>query len=233
MAVWKNLRGTLGSLFRLGFTGPGLKDESGELAVRDEADAAYEAVRVALVKVYGDDIELNAGAAGAGADRKMTIRRPSTGMANDITVVMPSGNPTPGQVLSVASFGSNIVVLQYTTIAGGPTNILGTDSTTLAHGDTSPVAMFTKPANAIVAKVRVIPDTPFNGTPQLSIGIAGETSKYMASNQNDLTAAAGTVFEVDLGLPPTGGTEDLIATYSAGGASAGSARILVDYVVPS
>lgn len=233
MAVWKNLRGTLGSLFGLGLTGPQLKDESGELAVRDAADADYEALRTLLVKVFGDDIELNAGAAGSGADRKMTIRRPSSGMANDITVVLPAGNPTPGQVLSVQSFGSNIVVLEYTTVAGGPTNILGTDSTTLANGDTSPVAMFTKPANAIVAKVRVIPDTPFNGTPQLSIGIAGQTSKYMASNQNDLTAAAGTVFEVDLGLPPTGGTEDLIATYSAGGASAGSARILVDYVVPS
>lgn len=233
MAVWKNLRGTLGNLFGLGLSGPAIKNESGELAVRDAEDTDYAAVRTALVKVYGDDIQLNAGAAGSGSDWIMTLRRPSTGMASNLVIVMPPGNPTPGQVLSVASFSSGVVVLQYTTVSGGPTNIVGVDSTTLAFGSTSPLAMFTKPANAIVSKVRVIPDESFDGTPGLSIGITGQTSKYMASNQNDLTAAAGTVFEVDLGLPPTGGTEDLIATYSAGGASAGSARILVDYVVPS
>ena len=55
----------------------------------------------------------------------------------------------------------------------------------------------------------------------------------MGSGQVDLTAAAGTIFEVDPGLTANGSTEDLIATYAAGSASAGAARILVDYVIPS
>ena len=67
----------------------------------------------------------------------------------------------------------------------------------------------------------------------MSIGISGTTSKYMGSTQVDLTAAAATVFEVEPGLAAVGATENLIATYSAGSASAGAARILVDYVIPS
>jgi hypothetical protein len=93
--------------------------------------------------------------------------------------------------------------------------------------------MFTLPSGAVITAVRVVVDTPFNGAPSLSVGITGTTSKYMSSTQVDLTADAKTVFEVEPGEPAPGGAENLIATYAAGGATAGSARILVDYVIPS
>ena len=93
--------------------------------------------------------------------------------------------------------------------------------------------MFTLPASNIIPWAQVVIDTPFDGSPSLSVGISGETSKYLSSTQVDLTAAAGTVFEVSPGLPAPGGSEALIATYAAGGATQGSARILIAYMLPS
>lgn len=93
------------------------------------------------------------------------------------------------------------------------------------------MSLFSTAATDILSKVQVVIDTPFNGTPSLSIGVTGTTSKYMGTTDVDLTAATGTVFEVHPGLPAAG-VEALIATYTAGGASAGAARILVTRVSP-
>lgn len=232
MGVFKDLLGTVRTAFQIGIGGPRLKNNSGTLEVRNAADSAYDTVRALLFSTYGNDFELNAGATSAGADWKYTIRRPSTGMTHDITVVMPSEDPAAGQALTVASFTANVITLEWTTVAGGTDKVV-VDTTTIGFGASSPVAMFTKPANAVVLYEKVIIDTPFDGTPSLSIGISGTTSKYMPSTALDLTAAAGTVFDFEPGLPAEAGTEAMIATYSAGGAGAGSARILTSYVIPS
>lgn len=224
--------GTLFSKFQLGLGGPNVKNESGDVAARNAADNAYAAVRAALVKIFGNDIELNAGATGTGADWKMTLRRPSSGMTHDLTIVMPSGDPAPGQALTVASFSGNVVTLQYTTVAGGSDKIV-VDTTSIAFGSSSPLSMFTLPAGAVVVDVTVIIDTAFNGTPSLSVGVSGQASKYLSSTQVDLTAAAGTSFSISPNVAANGSTEALIATYAAGGATTGAARILVSYVIPS
>ena len=232
MGVFKDLLGTVRSSFQIGLGGPRLKNNAGALEGKNAADAAYTAIAASLFKTYGNDFELNSGAAGAGADWKFTVRRPSTGMTHDLTVIYPSGDPTAGQALTVASFSSNIITLQWTTVAAGNDKEM-VDSTTLAFGAASPLAMFTLPANAVVTLVQVIVDTAFNGTPSLSIGISGTTSKYVPSTAVDLTAAATTVFEYIPGLTADGSTNAIIATYAAGGASAGSARLLVFYTIPA
>lgn len=228
-----DLLGTVYTRIRLGLAGPYVKAESGHVAARNSADDAYANVRALMAQIYGDDIELNAGAADSGDDRKMTLRRPSTGMARAITVVMPSGDPAPGQALTVNTFdsGTGVVVLHYATVAGGEDKVV-VDTTTLGFGSSSPVAMYTKPADAVILKTQIIVDTAFDGTATVSIGIGGDTAKYMASSHSNLGAAAGTVFEVVPGLPGSG-SEALIATYAAGGATAGSARILSYYAIPS
>lgn len=233
MPIFKDIIGTIYDKFQIGFTGPNVKNGSGgRLDVRNTADSAYAAVAALLFQTYGNDFELNAGAASAGADWKMTLRRPSTGMTHDLILVMPSGDPAPGQALTVASFSSDTITLEWTTVASG-TDKPVYDTTTLAFGSTSPLSMFTKPANAIVVCVKVIIDTPFDGTPSLSVGISGTASKYLPSTAVDLTAAAGTIFDYEPGVAAVGSTEALIATYSGGGATAGSARIIVCYVIPS
>lgn len=236
MGVFKDLLGTTASYFRIGLAGPRLKANGANLELRNANDSAAVNLLVATLNAAGinttaDEIVLNSDGA-SGADRKFTLRRPPTGMSADIVVVFPGADPSPGQALTVASFAGGVITLQYSTVAGGTDKVI-TDTTTLGFGASSPLAMFTLPANAIVTSVKAVVDTAFNGTPSLSVGISGTTSKYMGAGQVDLTAAAGTVFEVDPGLASVGSTENLIATYAAGSASAGSARILVDYVIPS
>jgi hypothetical protein len=91
--------------------------------------------------------------------------------------------------------------------------------------------MFTTGAGDILDELEVVIDAPFTGSPTMSVGIAGTTSKYLGSTDVDLTAPAGTIFKVHPGLPAAGG-ESLITTYAAGGATAGSARIIVHFATP-
>lgn len=228
---FSNLMGTTKSLFQLGKGGPQIKANSGAVEARNAADSAYVTIRAALAEIFGDDIVLNAGGAGSGADWKLTHRRSSTGQTEDLTVVWPGPSPATGQALTVASIAAGVITLQWSSIATGADQVK-VDTTTLAFGSASPVAMFTLPIGAVVLDVEVIIDTAFDGTPSLSIGVTGTTSKYMGATEVDLTSAAGTSWHVKPNLVADGTTNALIATYAAGGASAGSARILVRYVIP-
>jgi hypothetical protein len=232
--VWEDLIGTSLGKLELGIGGPFVKNDSGTVASRNAADSAYAAMHAALFATFGNDFELNTGAAGSGADWKFTFRRPSSGMTGAVVLVMPPDvAPTPNQALTVASVSSGVITLQWSTVAAG-TDKLVVDTTSLVFGSTSPVTMFTLPQNAIVEWVEVIVDTAFDGSPSLSAGISGTTAKFMPSTALDLTAAAKTRFKYHPNEPAdSGGTEAIIATYSAGGASVGAARILVAYVIPS
>lgn len=229
MAVqWiSDLAGTALSYFRIGLSGVRLKNSSGNLLVRNPGDSADAEVTASKVKVSGDLMELNSDAAAAGADWKYTLQRPTSGMTAAVTLTFPPNDGTAGQVM--VTDGSGNMTFES---AGNTAPCQTTDVTALAFGTASPVAMFTKPDEATISEIRVIIDTAFDGTPSMSVGIAGTTSKYMASTQVDLTAAAATVFVVHPGLPAAA-DEDLIITYSAGGAAAGAARIEVDYAVPN
>lgn len=228
MGVFKDLLGTLNAKFQLGIGGLQIKSASGKIRARNAADAADVPVVGSVIAASGDALQLNEDAAGSGADWLYTIQRPSSGMGAPVTLTLPVDDGSPSQVLQTDGSG----VLSWITVAAGTDKVV-TDTTNLTFGTTSPLALFTLPANAVVEAVRVIVDTAFNGTPSLSIGVSGTTSKYMSSTQVDLTAAATTVFEVTPGLTASGSTEALIATYAAGSASAGAARIEVDYVIPS
>lgn len=233
MAKFSNTIGTVLDRFQIGIGGPIIKRVLGVIQFRNAADNGHADIEAALVKVFGDSIELNAGAAGSGADWAMTLSRPDTGMTEDIDVVLPPGPPSPGQVLRVAGYADGVVTLEYATTEAGASNMVLIDETALAFGSGSSEALLTKPANGLIEKVKVIVDTPFNGTPTVSIGVSGTTSKYAAASHIDLTAPAGTIFELDAGEASTVGTEAIIATYSAGGASAGAARIQLIYGIPS
>lgn len=225
-----DLAGTALNFFQIGIGAAALrlKAVSGKIRARNPGDTADVPLVGSVLAASGDDIQLNEDAAGSGADWLYTLRRPSSGMSGPVVLTLPPDNGSPSQVLSTDGSG----VLSWITVAGGNDKPV-VDTTTLAFGASSPLAMFTLPANAVVRKVSVVIDTAFNGAPSLSVGITGQTSKYLGSTQVDLTAAAGTVFEVDPGVAPSGSPENLIATYAAGGATQGSARILVEYVIPS
>lgn len=226
--IWKNLFGTTKAFFRLGFAGPRLKDSGGNLAIRNAADSADANLTAGKLSATGNDIELNSDAAGSGADWLYTLRRPSSGMSAAVVLTLPPDDGSPNQVLQTDGSGT----LSWAT-ASDTSACTTRNTTSLAFGSSSTVSMFTLPANAVIDKVTTIIDTAFDGAPTMSVGISGSVSKYVPSTEVDLTAAAKTQFDIYPAEPASGSTEALIITYSAGGASAGAARVIVDYSIPA
>lgn len=225
MSIFSDLLGTTKAYFKIGTAGVRLKNNSGDLVVRNTGDTADAAVTISKVNVSGDVIEINSDAAGSGADYKYTIQRPASGMGAAVILTLPVDDGTPNQVLQTDGNG----VLSWASAASTASSDK-VDTTLLAYGTASPVAMFNTGASDIITRIEIVVDTPFNGTPGLSIGVSGTTSKYLSTSDVDLTTAG--VYAVHPGLT-AGGAEALIATYSAGGASAGSARLLVYYATPA
>lgn len=225
-SIWLDLVGTLKDHIRIGFAGVRLKNSSANLLVRNAADSADAELTASKVKVSGEILEINSDAAGAGADWKFTIQRSAAGMTAAVVLTLPVDDGTPSQVLATDGSGN----LSWASAASTASSEK-IDTTSLAFDSTSPVAMFTTGAGDIIDSIEVVIDTPFDGTPSLSIGIAGTVSKYMAATELDLTAAALTSFIVHPGLGAQG-AEALIASYVAGSATVGAARILVHRATP-
>lgn len=228
MSLFSDLIGTTKAYFKIGGTaGVRLKNSSGALLVRNTGDSADAAVTVSKLNVSGDIVDINSDAAGAGADWKYTLQRPTSGMAAAVTLTLPVDDGTASQVLSTDGNG----VLSWA--SSGSTALADKlDTTALAFGTASPVAMFSTGAADIIDLVEVVIDTAFDGTPTMSVGVAGTTSKYMGTTDVDLTAAAATIFEVHPGLAAAG-AEALIITYAAGGATVGAARVIIHYASPA
>lgn len=224
-----DLIGTSAGYIKLALTGVRLKNVSGNLAVRNSGDTADAEVTASKVNISGNDLVINSDAAGSGADWSITLARPTSGMTASYTFTYPVNDGSPNQVLQTDGSGNT----SWVDGSGSTADKIGVDSTALAFGSSATVAMFTLPANAVILAIEVVIDTAFNGTPSMSVGISGTTSKYMASTQVGLTEVAETVFKVHPAKAPVGTTEDLIISYTAGGASAGAARVLTYYVIPS
>lgn len=223
-----DLKGTSNPSLQIEKGGTKLKNNAQSLQVRNAADTADAELTSSKVNISGEDLVLNSDAAGTGNDWRMTIRRALTGMAAHLTWVFPASYGSAGQVLGTDGNGNITLVT-----IGGSADKVGVDTTTIAFNSTSPVTAFTLPANAVVSTVDVIIDTAFNGTPSLSVGITGTTSKYMGSNEVDLKDSAGSRWTSTPNNAPVGTTESIIITYAAGGATAGSARVLVSYFIPA
>ena len=221
--------GTLLTKFQIGIGGVNLKNNSGNLLVRNSADNADAALTASQLNNSGDVIVINSDASGSAADWSVTFGRPSSGMTGNTAFRLPPNNGTAAFVLQTDGSGNTSWIAN-----AGATNQGVTDTTALVFGSTSPIAMFTLPANASIKAVRVIVDTAFNGTPSISVGIAGTTSKYVASTQVDLLDVAGAkIYEIYPNTIPVNNAENLIITYAANGATVGAARVQVDYVIPS
>lgn len=230
MAIFMDLKGTSQSTFQLGKGGPKLKNNSGVFEARNAADSSYVDLVASVLKAASDSIQLNSDAAGAGADWVMTLARPASGMTGAVTYTLPAA-PTNGYVLQTDGSGNLSWVAPSTPAAS---NIVLTDSTTIGFGASSPVSLFTLPANAVVHKVQVIVDTPYtDAAATLDVGISGTPAKYQANAQNDLAGTAKDVYESTPGEQPVGTTEALIGTLSAGTSSAGSVRVIVHYSNPA
>lgn len=226
MGLWADLFGTTKTAFQIAIGGVRLKNSSANLLVRNSADSADSNITAAKVSISGEILEVNSDAAGSGADWKYTIQRPTSGMGAAVVLTLPVDDGTASQVLSTDGSG----VLSWVS-AGSTAASEKIDTTSLAFGTSSPVAMFTDGAADIIERIQIIVDTAFNGTaPTVTIGISGTTSKYSGTGDVDLKTVG--VYEIHPGIAAAG-AEALIATYVADSSSAGAARILVMYATPA
>ncbi|WP_138503240.1 hypothetical protein [Nostoc sp. PA-18-2419] len=230
MAQILDLKGTSISSLQIEKGGVRLKNNSGDLQVKDSADSSFKKVTALSLETTADaGIVINSDAAGSGSDYKITIARPSSGQTADYTLTLPTSAGSPSQVLTTNGSGT----LSWTTVSGGASNGMYTDTTSLAFNSASSVSMFTLPANAVVHRVEVILDTAWvTGTATMTVGISGTTSKYAGSNLIDLYGSAGDCYVITPNQAANGSSESLIITYAASTASAGAARVLVSYSNP-
>lgn len=225
MGLFADLLGTSANYFKLGLQGVRLKNSSGALAVRNTDDSADANLTAGKVSMSGADLEVNT------ASQTLTLSANSS-QAAGLQVILPAGKGTDGQVLrQKAGSGTGVIELEWAS-AGDTSASDKVDTTSLAYNSSSEVAMFSTGADDIITKVQVVVDTAFDATgANMSVGVSGTASKYMASNQIDLSAVG--VYEVNPGLDAQG-AEDLIITFAAGsGGSAGAARVLVFFGTPT
>ena len=211
MASWLKITGTQVGKFVLGLTGVTLKNNSGNLDVRNNADTAFASANVA-------NVALNT------ATNRITLAAPSA-LAANYAITLPLDDGSPGQVLATDGSGNTSWVSAASTASSWKV-----DSTSFAFGASSPIAAFTLPANAVVNTVTVIVDTAFDGTPSLSVGNASATSKYFASTDGLLTIADR--YDAPYQGVSLGTTDAIEISYTAGGATVGAGRMLVTYANP-
>jgi hypothetical protein len=231
MGLFADIWGTTKALFQIGIGGVKLGNSSGNLTVKNNAGDDSE-ITVSKANVSGNDIDMNSDAAGSGADWKYTLRRPASGMTGAVVMTLPPNDGSPGQVATTDGDGN--VTWETATSA---TPLLTCDTTTLNWNSAAEVSMFNLPVGAVLEKIKTILDTPFDGGgASASVGTAGAgAAKYMASGQINLAGTAKDVYESNPGEAAVAGSpEALVITFSAGsGASAGSARFMVFYSIPS
>lgn len=117
-----------------------------------------------------------------------------------------------------------------TSAAGNAGTSLLVSMVRLTSGSASTVDIVTTTDNAVIDRILMVIDEAFDGTPTVEIGAGADADKYAASTAFNLALTPGTVVEILPGLDAAGVAENLAITFTAGGATLGSARFLVHYV---
>ena len=206
------LDGTTSSKLQLNAAASGvvLKNNSANLDVRNAADTAFATVNVAEALLHGSTYNVGL--------------LPSGSATTSYNLTMPVDAGTTGFVLATDGAG----VLSWVASSSGATDT--TIQTDLNFGDGSTVSSFTLPIGGIILSMEMIVDTAFDGTANASVGIAADHSLFMGVGDMNLQIAAG--WNVEPNILPAGSAEPVVIYYSAGGATVGSARLIINFAVP-
>ena len=227
MGKWIDLIGTSLNYIKVGLTGVRLKNDSGNLAVRNTGDSADASITTSKVNISGDAIDINSDAASSGADWKYTIQRPSSGMTSAVTLTLPVNDGSAGQALMTDGDG----VLSWAS-AGDTSLCLKVDGVSIAHDSSSPITAMTLPQDARIMKVLCRVTTAFDGTaPTASVGVSGTTSKYLGATSIDLKTIG--LYEVNCSEDAASSSESIIVTLAGDSSSAGTASFEIYYATPA
>jgi len=228
MAVFIDIKGTSQGSFQLSKGGARINNTAGVIEARNAADNAYADIVGQILKANSNELQLNANATLSGANWKMSVLRPATGMTANVNYTLPAA-PINGSLLATDGSGN----LSWTAPGAVITGFTVMDSQSFVFNSASPIALVTIPANAVVHSVEVIIDTLFDGAPTLQVGIAGTTNKYMDTTEVNLNSGLGDIWKTNPSKAPLGTSEAIIATYTQGGSTVGAGRILVNYSIPN
>lgn len=229
MGIFLDLWGSVKSTFQIELNGVKLKNNAANLEVMAANGTTPAAITVSKLNVTGDSIDINSDAGESAADWKYTLQRPAAGMTADVVLTLPVDDGSPGQVVQTDGSGN----LSFAS-AGTTADLIHTNSTSVNYNDSSPVSLFTRPANAVIHNIEVIVDTPFDaGSPTMSVGVAGTTSKYLGTGDVNLKGTAKDRYMTHPGEPSSGSPEALIATLAKDTSTLGDVRVLVYYSTPA
>jgi len=214
--ILSDLLGTAASYFKIGLNGIRLKNSSGVLHVRNAGDSAF-------AEVQADAVELVGASSGS---TKLSV--PAAAVAE---LVLPDSLPSNDQALVAVDVSGSVVTLGYADVATG-SNQIKAQSEIVGHGTSSPAAVFTPPANAQFVEAIIDVTEAWNGTgANLTVGVAGSTSRYVGTTDLDLTIVQ--TYRKTLTYTEDG-TPDTVNIYitPGSGASTGAAKVTILYANP-
>jgi len=206
--------------------GPAIQNDSGDLKL---VDAAGDAVKVTALELVlegtADQVVLD-----SGGTYPTTISSAAS-PTEAVQFTLPPDNGSPGYVLTTLA-GDGVATWEAPS-AGSANGVLIARKA-IAFGDSSPIALFSLPANAVVNQVDVLVNTAFDGTaPQITVGISGNTSKFTAASDVNLKVVGSYGVTACRRVATSGSPQALIATYTADSSAAGAGFIDVYYSIPT
>jgi hypothetical protein len=186
------------------------------IEIKDKTGAAFRDLRSRAISLRT-----------ASGTNEVKLQIPSD-PGDNVTLNLPVTAGSTGQVLTTDGTGT----LSWSTVSMASNQVLSQQET-VVYNASSPIPVFTPPANATVLSVVVEVETAFNATGvTLAVGVAGTTSRYMGVTDNDLSTVAS--YEVQPLYEESASPSAVIITFSAGsGGSQGTARVTVNYANPT
>lgn len=161
-----NLVRTMQTRFQIGIVR--LKDSSGVMQMRNAADSAYVALAALNLRVQG-----------ANATNAVVLAAPAA-LGSDLTITLPPDVGSSGYVLQTDGAGTTIW-------AAVSTNADLVQVESFTEATSSPLTIFTPPANAIITDVVIdVSVAAGGGAPTVSVGVSGTVARDMATTESDL-----------------------------------------------
>lgn len=211
MAIFMDLKGTSQQSFQIQKGGARIKNAAGVMQIRNAGDTDFADLIAKILKASGNSLELNSQAAGAGADWKMTLSRPASGMTAAVNYVLPA-IPQAGKVLSTDVSG-NLSWIDQTSVSGQAGFVESEQLTAEVSKTLIPAGSAGQRilAHTLVGRITEV----FDIDPLLTVGDETVADSIIAAAQFDLSSlVVGDVVHVPFGGKLTA-DDALVAAFGA------------------
>lgn len=207
-----DLIGTMAAYFRVGGgSGFRLSNSSGTCNVENAGGTSKAPLGTHTLNLHGSN-----------ATNKISITAPA-GLGGDVNFVFPDNDGSANQLMGTDGSGN---LSFYDAVSSGEL----CQQEAFTQGTSSPMTIFTPPANAVITRVQIeVTSAASAGAPLVSVGIAADNDRDMETTQSDLKTAG--LYEVTP-MSDVGGTPGAINLYITPDSQTFSGETRVWYVVP-